>query len=211
MSESPVMTGLNLLGGRLCLDFVNTTDGGHDQPTRDWWTSYADLVAWGHYAGALEADVVASLLTAATQQPTAAEAVLMTARHLRSALYALFQAAMTHNSPPPAALATLNAALADAGGQACLVPAATGFAWDWPPGAQLDRVLWPVARSAADLLIAPDLARVRECAGDSCTWLFVDTSRNGSRRWCDMQDCGNRAKARRHYQRRAGSRIMPKE
>jgi len=211
MSESPAIAGLNLLGGRLCLDFVNTTEGGHDPPTRDWWTSYADLVAWGHHAGALDAAEVAPLLAAATQQPAAAAAVLAAARRLRTALYGLFQAAVTGDSPPLAALTTLNAALAAAESHACLVPAAGGFAWDWPPGAQLDRVLWPVARSAADLLTTPDLARVRECAGDSCAWLFVDTSRNGSRRWCDMQDCGNRAKARRHYQRHAGSRIMPKD
>ena len=65
----------------------------------------------------------------------------------------------------------------------------------------LDRPLWPVLRSAAALLTSDDIARIRECAAERCAWLFIDHSRNRSRRWCDMRDCGNRAKARRHYAR----------
>ncbi len=212
MSESPDLTTLRLLGGRLCLDFVNTIDGGYDQPQRDWLASYADLVAWSRHAGALDAPAAATLHKAGAQRPDAAAKALAAAVALRAALYRIFRAVSDAQPPPAAALATLNLALADAGSYACLVPVAGGFAWGWTPATdRLDRVLWPVVRSAAELLPAPDLARVRECAGDSCAWLFVDTSRNGSRRWCDMQDCGNKAKARRHYQRRNGSRIMPSD
>jgi len=67
---------------------------------------------------------------------------------------------------------------------------------------ELTSLLWPVARAATALLTSSDLARVRECADDACGWLFLDHSRNGSRRWCDMADCGNRAKARRYRERR---------
>ena len=84
-----------------------------------------------------------------------------------------------------------------------------GFAWAaGAPGTPLRRPLWPVLWSAADLLTSDRLARVRSCGDPRCGWLFLDTSRNRSRRWCDMADCGNRAKARRHYARRVeGDRV----
>jgi predicted RNA-binding Zn ribbon-like protein len=78
-----------------------------------------------------------------------------------------------------------------------------GFGWEWDQAnSGLDRVLWPVAWSAAELLTQGPLERIRECPGqDTCGWLFLDLSKNASRRWCDMRVCGNRAKARRHYER----------
>jgi predicted RNA-binding Zn ribbon-like protein len=80
------------------------------------------------------------------------------------------------------------------------------FDWLWTDvDEHLTSILWPVARAATTLLTSPDLARVRECAGDPCGWLFLDVSKNGSRRWCDMADCGNRAKARRYRARRKGA------
>ena len=76
-----------------------------------------------------------------------------------------------------------------------------------PAKLDLDRVTWWVARSAAELMTSPDLPFVRECASYDCGWLFMDTTKNRSRRWCDMSTCGNRAKGRRHYERkRAASR-----
>ena len=85
-----------------------------------------------------------------------------------------------------------------------------GFAWRWKRDDGLDRILWPVAWSAAELLTEGPLARVREYPGDdNCGWLFLDTSRNGSRRWCDMSTCGNRAKARRYYRRVSGASRRP--
>jgi predicted RNA-binding Zn ribbon-like protein len=79
----------------------------------------------------------------------------------------------------------------------------TEFVWQWDEDAtDLDRVLWPIAQSAAELLTSPELARVRECAKEHCNWLFVDRSKNRSRRWCDMQECGNVAKVRRYRSRK---------
>ncbi|MCL6613391.1 MAG: CGNR zinc finger domain-containing protein [Firmicutes bacterium] len=78
-----------------------------------------------------------------------------------------------------------------------------GFAWKWGgEGKALDRMLWPVVRSAAELLISGDRERVRECAAEGCGWLFLDASRNTRRKWCAMTSCGNRAKARRYYERK---------
>ena len=73
----------------------------------------------------------------------------------------------------------------------------------WPGFAEeLESLIWPVAKSAADLLTSERLERVRECAGGTCGWLFIDASKNHSRRWCDMRDCGNAAKAKRHYHKK---------
>jgi hypothetical protein len=58
-----------------------------------------------------------------------------------------------------------------------------------------------IVRSAVELLTSEDRSRLRVCAGEDCDWLFVDGSRNRSRRWCDMSTCGNRAKARRYHER----------
>ena len=74
---------------------------------------------------------------------------------------------------------------------------------------KLDQMLWPIIRSAAELLTSDKLDRVCECPGENCGWLFIDMSRNRSRRWCDMKDCGNRAKARRHYRKTKASRSSP--
>ncbi|MGH7124521.1 MAG: CGNR zinc finger domain-containing protein, partial [Stellaceae bacterium] len=77
-----------------------------------------------------------------------------------------------------------------------------GFTWAWDDEPALDRMLWPIVRSATQLLTAAELSRVKQCAGRGCSWLFLDTSKNGSRRWCEMEVCGSRSKARAYYARR---------
>jgi predicted RNA-binding Zn ribbon-like protein len=121
---------------------------------------------------------------------------------LREAIYHIFSDTADGEEPNPHDVQTLNRELATAWDHLRLAPTGGGFAWEWvAEGNELDRVLWLVARSAAELLTSGPLDRVRECANDPCGWLFVDLSRNRSRRWCDMQDCGNKVKARRHYAR----------
>jgi len=91
-----------------------------------------------------------------------------------------------------------------------LTPSGSRFEWGWPGAApDLDRVAWWVARSAAELLTSPDLTFVRECASYDCGWLFMDATKNRSRRWCDMRTCGKRAKSRRHYERRRAAGGQP--
>ena len=194
---------LRLLGGRLPLDFANTVDPRHGEGAHDFIAGYADLLTWGEHAGAITAGQSQRLLRQAKPRPAEARAALDAALALREALYALFSSAAAGLPPPLDALQTLNVALARALAQSRLTPLGNGCAWSWNEDpAALDRPLWPIARAAADLLTAPELARVRECpAEDGCGWLFLDTSKNGSRRWCSMEGCGNRAKARRHYAR----------
>jgi len=193
---------MGLLGGRLCLDFANTADWHAAEQPVELLRSHADLLAWCQRVDLLDAEEFDTLLAVAAAYPTAAQSALERAIALREALYSIFSRHAHHAPAEADDLATLNRALVEASAHLRLVERGPGFAWYWqaPPDA-LERILWPIARSAADLLTSADLARVRECAGYPCGWLFLDTSRNHSRRWCSMEGCGNRAKARRHYAR----------
>jgi predicted RNA-binding Zn ribbon-like protein len=193
-----------LVGGELCLDFVNTLDGSRDTGNgRERLTSYADLAAWSRQAGIVTDGEAKGLLREASRRPLEAAEVFEQAIALRETIYRIFRAVVNGRSPDKADLATLNAALSHALAQSQIVKQGAGFVWDWSRNDDaLDRLLWPVARSAAELLTSDELSRARLCGGDECTWLFMDTSKNRSRRWCDMKGCGNRAKSRRHYERR---------
>lgn len=194
---------LDLLGGCLCLDFVNTVDWHASDHPHEWLHDYSDLLAWGRHAGALEAARAESLANEALLRPAEARAVLERAIVFREALYRLFLAVIGGEAPTTEDLAALNAELPRAFSRLRLAQSARGFGWEWEEEpAALDQVLWPIAQSAAELLISSRLNELRVCDAERCGWLFLDLSRNRSRRWCDMRSCGNRAKARRHYQRR---------
>jgi predicted RNA-binding Zn ribbon-like protein len=203
MDESEKQAGsLDLLGGRLSLEFANTVDWhASDQPV-EYLTSYAALVAWGRHAGILNKRQAEHLLEEARRRRTEADTTRERAVVLREAFYRIFAAISAGLPAEDDDLVVLNAELSRMLACSGIIPSGDGYAWDWvgKEGA-LDRVLWPVVRDAADLLTSGDLARVGQCADDRCGWLFFDTSRNHSRRWCSMEDCGNRAKARRYYER----------
>jgi predicted RNA-binding Zn ribbon-like protein len=203
MNEGGTRAGtLTLLGGRHSLDFANTADWHASDSPIETLTSYSELVVWSVHAGILAEHQSRQMLTEAERLPADSTAVLNRAIALREAIYRIFSA-ITHGHEPQAAdLAVLNAELSRTLAQSRIVLAAEGFTWDWAGGeVALDRMLWAVVHDAADLLTSGDLARVGQCADGRCGWIFLDTSRNRSRRWCSMEDCGNRAKARRHYER----------
>jgi predicted RNA-binding Zn ribbon-like protein len=194
---------LRLVGGRLVLDFVNTVDCYTRAEPKDYLRRYTDLVIWGQHVDILTADTSRQLLQEAARRSTDAELIFTRAIALRWALYQIFSAAVDRRTLQTADLATVNITLAAAPTRSRIVQTSHGgYSWSWNVDANaLDQILWPVVWSAADVLTSTDVARVGQCSGDRCTWLFLDTSHNHSRRWCYMQDCGNRAKARRHYQR----------
>jgi predicted RNA-binding Zn ribbon-like protein len=196
---------LKLIGGALCLDIANTTGLRREPEGEEALRDYEDLVAWAEHAGALDENERRDLLRAAEAEPKKAAAVHRRAIALREAVYRILSAVAARRAPEQGDVDLLNAAVAEAYRHLRLVPTASRFTWEWwgAEGA-LDLPLWKVARSAADLLVSPELERVRECAGEKCDWLFLDASRNRSRRWCDMAACGNRAKAQRNYARRRG-------
>ncbi|MFN2432125.1 MAG: ABATE domain-containing protein [Gemmatimonadota bacterium] len=196
-------TRLLLRGGRLCLDFVNTVDPRAGEANRDYLSTYPQLLSWGVHAGALRAEEGRQLLSHAADHPRRAGHVVEHASAFREALHRVLSAAEADTSAHEDDLEEVNRTLAGAMAHARVVPDGEGFTWEWDPVADaLDRVLWPVARSAADVLTSGELARVRSCASHDCGWLFLDVSKNRSRRWCTMESCGNRAKVRRHYARR---------
>ena len=206
MSQAATKSQFEFTGGNLALDFINTVDNRTSDNPKDLLTSYADLVHWSEQAGATSRKVGDRLLSAASETPGRAQAVLRDAVELREALYAIFSAVAERRGIPGAALARVNSAVQHAGEHAQIAHRTRHFAWDWTaPEEHLDSMLWPVARAAADLLVSEQVGVVRQCASEGCGWLFVDTTKNRRRRWCEMRVCGNRDKARRYYQRQRSS------
>jgi predicted RNA-binding Zn ribbon-like protein len=193
---------LPLIGGPLCLNFTNTAHGRGTAGHTDNLVDYAALIAWCRHAEVIGSRDAERLLTDAGRHPRAAEAVRRRAIELRERLHRCFLALGRGAKPDPRDLEGVNQELSAALPHARLAPEAGGFTWGWDDEPALDRVLWPVVRSATQLLTAPELRRVKQCAGRACSWLFLDTSKNGSRRWCEMEVCGSRAKARAYYARR---------
>jgi predicted RNA-binding Zn ribbon-like protein len=193
---------LDLIGGHACLDFVNTA-GDHlsDQPG-EWLLTYRDLLTWAQHAGLLTQAKALRLERKAGDQPEAADQALARAVAMREAIYHLLLNAIRGQAPGPSDLAIFNQALAGAPPRVGVLYQVDSYRWRLSAASDdLDGVLCRILWEAADLLTSDRLAQVKLCAGDECGWLFLDASRNQSRRWCSMSDCGNRAKARRYYQR----------
>lgn len=201
-------TAFDLNAGRLCLDFTNTVQARPLSERNDLVGSYEDLLSWARQATILTPGEAATLGEAAGKHPRAAADALAQALMLREALYGVFSARAAGLPASEPDLRTINKAIGKAMSRAGLSPAAGGgLEWGWPDAPLgMDRITWWVARSAAELLTSRDLSGVRECAGYDCGRLFMDGTKNRSRRWCDMASCGNRAKGRRHYERRKSAR-----
>lgn len=194
-----------LTGGNLCLDFVNTVDNRTSGKPEDRLTSYGELLRWAQQAGILSLKQVERLVNLAADAPGRAQSTLRSAGQLREAIFAIFSAVAERRGVPGAAMSVLNRAVQKAYHNAQLVPVNRNFALQWRmPEEHLDAMVWPIARSAAELLTSEQVGLVRVCAAEDCSWLFLDQTKNHRRRWCDMKSCGNRDKARRYYQRIKG-------
>jgi predicted RNA-binding Zn ribbon-like protein len=201
--EETSVDKLKLIGGRLCLDFTNTVNWRGTNHSQDSLNSYFELISWSRHAGILRDDEAQELLQSASARPEEATAILKRATALREAIYRIFSAIIDGNLPHAEDLTALNTELSEAMAHSQIKPESGGFAWVLDAKANgLSRILWPIVRSAAELLTSKEMNRVRGCSSEDCGWLFLDMSRNRTRRWCDMKDCGNRAKARRHYERK---------
>ncbi|MBW8725690.1 MAG: CGNR zinc finger domain-containing protein [Inquilinus limosus] len=191
------------LGGSLSLDFVNTEAWRGDVPQRgERLTGYGEIALWAGHVGILDRAGVRRLMQEALLRPDAAADVLATALRLRDALGRILTAPVKTSAED---LAVLNAVLARAPTRTGLAASKSGFAWTMTETDPLEQPLWPVVWDAAELLVSGRAERVGCCSDPDCAWVFLDTSRNRSRRWCSMADCGNRNKARRHYQRARAS------
>jgi predicted RNA-binding Zn ribbon-like protein len=188
-------------GGILCLDFVNTLDDRPSDAPTELLNSYADLLHFGEDTGILGPSEADALMERSQAAPKEAERVLRSAIELREAMYAVFWAIVKKQSVPGKALAELNECVQDAGRHSRLVESKRRFEWQFEETSSLDAILWPIARSAADLLASDQRMFVRACSSKTCQWLFLDSSKNHRRRWCSMKLCGNRTKVRRFYAR----------
>jgi len=202
------------IAGHAGLDFVNTVSGwisDSERKTRrnyqdlvlnDKLADYKDLVAWSQRAKLLTARESRDLLENAERQPRKATAVFKRALRLRAAAYRILRSLVNRWRPDPSDIEILNQELIVARRHERLIYETPGFSLAWRDREQaLDCVLWHLAQSLAELLSSPELSRIRQCGGERCGWMFLDSSRNRSRQWCDMKDCGNRSKVRRFRHR----------
>jgi predicted RNA-binding Zn ribbon-like protein len=200
--DAPPPIRFQFVGGDLALDFTNTMGGKRGGVAREKLHSYADFLAWCSQGGLLDNQLEEELTIQAANCPEEAASVLARAIALREAIYRIFAAVIENRIASAEDIALLNLELASGLRRLCVAPGKgkTDFEWTWTrDGCALDQPLGPIARAAADLLIShAQLNQVHQCGGENCGWLFLDASKNHSRRWCDMRDCGNRAKVRRH-------------
>ncbi len=194
---------LALVGGAPALDFVNTSSGRGGPQHREHLVTAGDLLAWARHAGLL-GGAKARPLPAGLAAPESA-AVLAEALALRETIHAVARSLAAGTPPSAAALDDLARRHATTLLSARLVPDGGGFHWAWDARAEpAAALLGPLALSAVGLLLQQDAARIRRCDGEHCGWLFLDRSRNGRRRWCEMSVCGNRAKQQALRARRQG-------
>ena len=197
----------DLDGGHPALDFTNTVDWRGTEREYEWLANPLDLAAWGLRVGLLSHEEAGELARSAVQNPAQAARALSSARRLREALFRLFKALLEREEPQPEDLRLFNGQLRRAlSRQSMQAPDSEthrayrlGFLDEGDP---LQRFLFRLLRQAAELLTTADAHRLKVCSTPECGWLFLDTTKNASRRWCDMASCGNRAKAQRFYRKK---------
>jgi predicted RNA-binding Zn ribbon-like protein len=198
-------TRLRIVGGNLALDLANTRTGPPDgPPDGDALPDYGQLVAWAQDRGAVTEAEGRRLRDRARRSPSDARAAHEHAMRVRDAIDATFRAIARGRTPNPASMDVLVRAWTNAVGHAELAPGATAYEWSWDRDASLDRPVWPIVHAAIDLATRGRLDRIKACGG--CSFLFFDESKNRSRRWCSMDDCGSSEKMRRYVARRAAKR-----
>lgn len=192
----------DLTGGQLALDLANTISRRDDPERRkDHIQSYRELVWFARQSGIVSAKQAGELLGYAERHGSQARRSFVEAAKLREAVYRAFAAVAQGRGATAADLELISDFARKALQHRSLSRANGGYRWEWRGNNVLERILWPMSQAAADLLTSNDLRIVRLCEAPDCEWLFLDHSRNRSRRWCDMTTCGNRQKARRHYRR----------
>jgi len=199
-------------GGSLCLDLANTVSWRRSHQPIERLPAYGDLVEWARQSGILTAPAARALEREGRRRPATAARILARTRALREAIYRV-SAGLAGGSPPAATdLAHVDREFHDALQHLHLTRARSGLtlAWSLDGGPPPALPLWAAARSAADMLTSANPRRLKTCPASNCGWIFLDTTRSGTRRWCDMQVCGSRAKARSYYARRRGSRRAPR-
>ena len=195
----------DLSGGVVCLDFANTvSERGSPRRSWDYLQGYDDLIVFARDEGILTPRDAREVLVNSQTKPQERVKAHRTAITLREAIYRVFAAQVKSQAAKPKDVKMIEEFATEAIKHRQLSYSGGQYQWEWKSekDEMLGWVLWPIAESAAGLLTSAEIKKVRTCAAPKCEWLFLDKSRSHSRRWCDMSVCGNRQKARRHYQRK---------
>jgi len=193
------LENLEVVGGALCLDFANTVNS-RTMPEHDYLMQYSDLAGWAKKLGMVTPTQGKRLQNRAIENSEAAREALDTARRIRELLYRLFSRAAEGLEPDKKDLELFVTAYGESIAKGQLIKKDNYYAPAWKIEETLDALLWPILHSAGELLLSEELAHVKECPG--CGWLFLDTSKNQTRRWCSMNTCGVRDKMRRYHRRK---------
>ena len=189
-------------GGALCLDFCNSGQNAREPSGTESIAGFPDLVDWLEAAEAVTRDQAARLRRGAAASPRAAAQVWGRAMKLRDALFRVFNARAEGRAIAREDLSIIEAEHARAASFARLSRDGDGYRWTLDPSAAaLDAAMQPLVESAASLLTSAKMERLRRCGNSTCYWLFIDETKNHSRRWCEMASCGNVVKVRRHREK----------
>ena len=194
----------------LCLEFANTRFWrGSDQAT-ETLNVFSDVLAWCEHVKSIDGRTAREIDAWVRAHRGEAERLLDRSIATREMIYALFSAVASGRGGSNRHVDALNGLLASAPCRVNLTVTKDGNMWRLPSATpEAASLLAPVLWSAGDLLVSDRLRQVRLCANEKCRWLFLDDSKGGTRRWCSMSSCGNRAKARRHYMRKTGQPAEP--
>ncbi len=199
------INAIRLVGGVAVLDFLNTCNGRRPDTSLgevvDNLLTLEDVVYWFHHAGLIDADELAHHLSLVPSTPFLQSPALKQVIALRESLYLLFLAIAEDRGVTAQSLALLNQTLVDTAGHRYLVSTGVTAVWRWREVTTLEEMtvnlLGRLAIQSVDLMTSSRLDRLKVCATLSCDWLFLDTSKNGRRRWCQMNICGSREKAKK--------------
>src|SRR5947199_7931381 len=192
----------HVTGGALCLDFANTVSWRRSGAPIERLRTSADFASWGRQVGLLSRPQELRLNREAAVHRRQSLHTLTAARSLREAIFAIFVPLSERDVPADGDLRELEAWIRIAVRHSSVVARHGRYRWEPAVAPLMEQVICHVALSANDLLFSDALHRIGQCSGRDCRWLWIDRTRNHTRRWCDMAVCGNRAKAHRHHQRR---------
>jgi len=198
--SSSVSKPFQLFAGHPALELVNTLDLRFSANPQDLLPTYADLLRFAAQLRLLPAEQVRKLGRGVRAQD--GQRVLASTVELREALAAVLYAWVDGDKPADGQVEILETHFHAAALHRSLRGGDERLVWNWSGlEQQAELPLWKLAQSASDLLVSDDARRVKDCGDPTCRWLFLDLSKNHTRRWCDMKTCGNRMKARRHQAR----------
>jgi predicted RNA-binding Zn ribbon-like protein len=197
---SPAPKPFKLFAGHPALELVNTLDSRFSIETIELLPAYGDLLRLVTQLRLLTPEKARRLGRTVGEKD--AQRVLLSSIELREALASLLYGLIDGGKPEASQVVTLEKHFHAAALHRRLMPADGQLAWTWSGVEQRAEIpLWRLAEAASELLVSSDVERVKDCGDPTCRWLFLDTSKNHTRRWCDMKTCGNRMKARRHQTR----------